>query len=722
MAQSARPDTIPAPPPPPALPGASQGQPLSGARGARVTAATYDSPDGRVRVAFDVYENALQYQVFLGEERVIADANLGITLAGGPDLAQDMVITGTDVREINEKIELHFNEKKWVDNHCREVRVRLAGKANPDDQLNMVFRVYNEGIAFRYEIPRPASAPVAVVSNENTEFSFSRSDLTLFQESGTESGYSESRLNQLSGYNELPALLRGADFYCLINEANNQDYARVRLYRNKSNTLATRFTDGTCSFSGAFQTPWRYVLLARTAVELAQNRFLLYTLNEESALGDLGWIQPGKVIRVMTLTTQRAREYVDFARNLGLQYILFDAGWYGLGYAEEANPRSDPKEVIAGLDVPAVVEYAGANGIGVLLYVNEVAFKHYDVDAFFALYKQWGIKGIKMGYVEGRSQPGVTYQHTILIKAAQCGFVINIHDQYRPSGTSRTYPNLLTVEGIRGNEHRSNTARHTTTLPFTRFLTGAADYTFCYPDPGGQNAALRVLQTSKAHQLALSVVFFSPLQHVLWYGQPEHYTNATEVEFFKAVPTVWDDTRHLEGEPGQHVTIARRSGNKWFVGALNGLAARRFSIPLDFLADEVAYQAVAYEDANGTIKKSIIAVSKGETLQFDLPASSGRVFMIEPGLPTSVPDPAGPPAVQWYPNPTTGLLRVKAPGPATGKRTVVVADLAGRVMARFEMPRTQTALDLAGQARGVYVVTVLDGEKNLVHRQKVVLH
>jgi alpha-glucosidase len=363
MAQVPRPDTVAAPPPPLSLPVASPGERLPNARGARVKSATYDSPGGRVRVAFDVYENALQYQVFFGAERVIAPSNLGLKLGGGTDLLRDMAVVGTSLREINEKIDLHFNEKKWVDHSCREVTIRLAGKANPSREMRIVFRVYDEAFAFRYEIPQPTPSTQAVVSDEITEFSFDRTDLALFKEVATESGYEETGLNRLSVYNELPALLRGANLYCLINEANNQNYSRVRLYRNKDNTLATRFTNGTCAFNGSFQTPWRYVLFAQTAIELAQNRFLLYALNDDNALGDLGWIQAGKVIRVMDLTTQSALEYIDFARNLGLQYILFDAGWYGLGYWEEANPRSDPNKVIPQIDMPAVVEYAKANGV-----------------------------------------------------------------------------------------------------------------------------------------------------------------------------------------------------------------------------------------------------------------------------------------------------------------------------------------------------------------------
>jgi alpha-glucosidase len=515
--------------------------------------------------------------------------------------------------------------------------------------------------------------------------------------------------------------MRGANFYCLINEANNQNYSRVRLFRNKSNTLATHFTNGNCSFTTSFQTPWRYAIFAETAVGLAQNRFLLYALNDDNALGDLSWIQPGKAIRVMNLTTQSALEYIDFAKDLNLQYILFDAGWYGLGYAEQYNPRSDPNKVIPQIDMSTVLQHAKGKGIGVLLYVNEVAFKNYDVDTFFTLYKNWGIKGIKLGFVEGRSQQGIAYQHKILKKAAQYQFIINIHDEYRPSGTSQTYPNLLSVEGIRGNEYRTNTAQHTTTLPFTRFLAGAADYTFCFKDPNEQNQLLKVLQTSKAHQLALSVAFFSPLQHILWYGVPQHYSNATEVEFFKAVPTVWDDTRYLDGEIGQHVTIARLSGNKWFIGTVNGLTPRSFSIPLDFLGADVTYQAVSYEDEGSTIKKKIFIVSKGQMLEFNLLASSGKVFIIESSQPTFNPDQIVQPSIQLYPNPTTGLLQVRLPQEAIGKSTVVIADLTGRVIEQYDITPTQTELNLAKHARGVYIISVINQKKNQVYRQKIVL-
>jgi len=644
-----------------------------------------------------------------------------------------MRIVRTTSREISERKELHFNEKKRITNHCQEVTIELAKRGNDAQQINLIFRVYNEGVAFRYVIPAQTAPLNAVITNELTEFSFTHTNLTIFQESWTESGYFESNLNSLTSHNEMPATIRGANLYCLINEADNQNYSRVRLKKTQENTLQMQFTNGNPAFSGGLQTPWRYIVLANSAVALAKSKYLVYKLNNDNALGDLSWIKPGKVFRVMNLTTQSAIECINFAKATNIEYILFDAGWYGFGYDEQYNVRSDPTKVIPQIDMPAVMSHAQAQGIGVILYVNEVAFKNYNIDGFFNLYRTWGIKGIKLGFVEGRTQRGIAFQHEIIRKAAQYRFVLNIHDEYRPSGTSQIYPNLLTVEGIRGNEYRTNTAQHTTTLPFTRLMTGAGDYTICYKDPNSQNSLLTALQTTKAHQLALNITVFSPLQHVLWYGIPQHYTNATEIEYFKAVPTVWDDTKILNGEIGRYVTIARRSGNKWFVGALNGLTARSVSVPLDFLGSSAPYRVISYEDNNGSIKKEVFEISRTAALQINMTASGGKVFILEStdnytepepeeDLLTEKPPVVYEPAKDWvYPVPAAGFIHLNLPASLANKSTLILSDFSGRIIDQWSVNQAETELSVDKYTRGMYVLTLIDENNIRVYTRKIVL-
>jgi alpha-glucosidase len=198
---------------------------------------------------------------------------------------------------------------------------------------------------------------------------------------------------------------------------------------------------------------------------------------------------------------------------------------------------------------------------------------------------------------------------------------------------SHTFPNLLTQEGIRGNENNPD-AFHNTVLPFTRFLAGAADYTFCYPNSNqsfSDNLNKTKLQVSKGQQLALSVVYFSPLQAIFWYGNPNDYTNEDEVEFFKRVPTVWNESRYLTGEIGQHISVARRKGPNWYVGTVAGLVDWEGAISLDFLQAGKTYKATVYEDnGEGSIRKRTVNLKPGDTFPVKLKAKGGQAIVIEP--------------------------------------------------------------------------------------------
>ncbi|MDR0713393.1 MAG: glycoside hydrolase family 97 catalytic domain-containing protein, partial [Bacteroidales bacterium] len=260
------------------------------------------------------------------------------------------------------------------------------------------------------------------------------------------------------------------------------------------------------------------------------------------------------------------------------------------------------------LDIPALVKYAGNKGIGVFLYVNQRALSK-QLDEILPLYKQWGVKGIKFGFVQVGNQHWTTWLHNAVRKCAEYGIMVDIHDEYRPTGFSRTYPNLLTQEGIRGNEEFPD-ATHNTVLPFTRFLAGAGDYTICYFD--------QRLKNTHAHQLALSVIYYSPLQFLYWYDTPDRYNGEPETEFFNKVKTVWDDTKIIDGEIGEYIVTARKSGDEWFVGAITNNDAREISIPLNFLEKEKKYTTKIYTDDESVQTKTKVAVSQKTVTQKDI--------------------------------------------------------------------------------------------------------
>jgi len=245
------------------------------------------------------------------------------------------------------------------------------------------------------------------------------------------------------------------------------------------------------------------------------------------------------------------------------------------------------------------------------------------------------VKGIKFGFVHVGSQHWTTWMHEAVKKCAKYNLMVDIHDEYRPTGFSRTYPNLLTQEGVRGNEEMPE-ATNSTVLPFTRFVAGAADHTICYYHQNGIKPNLaRYMKTTSGHQLALAVIFYSPLQFMYWYDKPSDIQDEPELEFFDKVPVVWDDTKVIHDEIGQFATIARRSGNDWFVGTVTNTEAREVDLSLNFLEKGRKYDATIYSD-NPTIKTRThvqirkMTVTSETILKFNLNASGGQAIRIVP--------------------------------------------------------------------------------------------
>lgn len=227
-----------------------------------------------------------------------------------------------------------------------------------------------------------------------------------------------------------------------------------------------------------------------------------------------------------------------------------------------------------------------------------------------------------------------TWLHEAVKKCAKYHLMVDIHDEYRPTGFSRTYPNLMTQEGVRGNEEMPD-AVNNTILPFTRFLAGAADYTFCYYWRKDLDHPDRHIMNTSAHQLALPVVYYSPLQFMFWYDKPEDYHGEPEIAFWDALPTVWNDTKVINGEIGKYITVARRSHENWFVGCITNTDARELQVSLDFLSPEKKYEATLYFDDPKVQTRTHVGISMEKVdsktvLNIKLPASGGEAILIKP--------------------------------------------------------------------------------------------
>lgn len=488
--------------------------------------------------------------------------------------------------------------------------------------MDVVVRAYNEGLAFCYSFPEATNGLFIHITDEQTQFVMPENTQTYY-EGWAQGAYSLLSLKNWSGESERPLTMKLANgLMVALCEARMVDYARTKFKLSAENTLQTSIYSSVDIIT-PYQTPWRVVMAGEKATDLIDNEAIIQNINPASKIEDTSWIKPGKMMRVAKLTQEDALKCVDFASERNLQYILLDAGWYG----SEMKIESDATKVDAtkNLNIPELVDYAAKKGIGVFLYVNQRALSK-QLDDILPLYKKWGVKGIKFGFVQVGNQYWSTWLHEAVRKCAEYGILVDIHDEYRPTGYSRMYPNLLTQEGIRGNEEMPD-ATHNTILPFTRYLAGPADYTICYYN--------NRLKTTHAHQLAMSVVYYSPLQVLYWYDLPSAYHGEPEIEFFDKVKTTWNDTKIIAGEIGEFVTIARRSDKDWFLGTLGNTNERDVTTPVSFLDAKQNYVASIYTDDSSVNTKTKVRITRvvvdGKTvLHFHLKASGGCAVYFAP--------------------------------------------------------------------------------------------
>lgn len=560
-------------------------------------------------------DGRLGYELDWNKKKVIKTSSLGLTV-NGQETGKKVTLVSSREASHSEKISWPLGENSTVDNTYNELNISCK---SGDFSYNLLIRVFNGSVAFRYIFPE---AKDYLITRENTSFNLIRS--SVIYQYHHESVFTPTNIDTLKTTCDFPVTVADKNLYLSIGEAENLNYTKAELQKGEEdNSLAVAFArDTQVKFSNGFSTPWRTISVSKTATGLHAFSDLFLKLAVPSAYVDLNKIIPGKLIRAQ-LNTQSGLDCIDLAKKLDFKYIMFDAGWYG----PERARTSDPRVVIPAIDMPKVIEYGKQNGIGVILYVNYIGLQNY-IDEILPLYKEWGVAGLKFGFIDGFTQEGLTWLSEAVRKVNDAGLILNIHDNYKPTGLSRTYPYLLTQEGIRGDEN-SPDAYHNTTLPFTRFLSGAADFTFCFPN--SKNSFSKNIKVSKGQQLALTVVYFSPLQSIFWYGQPKDYTNFEEIEFFKYVPTVWDESKYLAGSIGKNVSVARRKGDLWFLGNANGFSDWNTSLSLDFLAKGRTYTATIYEDGDGNkiIKRSIV-VKRGTKLKVGIKAKGGQAIMIVP--------------------------------------------------------------------------------------------
>jgi len=603
------------------------------------------SPDGSVQAVLRVTDQgSLRYAINYRGKPILADSRLGLTLADPPALDEGLRIVGLSRDRRDTAWKPVYGERSEVRDRFRELTVDLEDRHSPPRRRRLTLRAYNEGIAISYTIPKQPGVERVRIAGENTHFRFT-ADHTAWAVYSAQGRYAEVRLSQIKPGCERPLVVRVDDgTYAAVAEARLVDYARMKLapVADETHTLCSQLSSEV-EAELPLTTPWRVVMLGRSPGELLENNDLLLNLNDPCAIADPSWIKPGKVIREVTLTTSGGKACVDFAVEHNLQYVEFDAGWYGHEYDDQSDATTvavDPKRSPGPLDLHEVIRYADERGVGILLYVNRRALER-QLDEILPLYQRWGIKGVKYGFVRVGSQPWTAWLHEAVRKAAEHRLMVDVHDEYRPTGVSRTYPNFMTQEGIGGDETRP-TNRQTLTILFTRMLAGAGDNTICYYDPRVDENA------SHAYQLAKAVCFYSPWQFLYWYDRPAGSPgrkggaggsrnvigDEPELEFFDSVPTVWDDTNVLAGQIGQYAVIARRSDDDWFLGCMNGDEPRSVEIPLDFLDPGKRYAAHVYSDDATVPTRTHVRIDRFEVdasarLTAALKARGGVAFHLE---------------------------------------------------------------------------------------------
>ena len=662
------------------------------------TVASIESPNRVLRVELDLHEGRLGYRVQRLGEPVIDTSALGFMLRGSGKLERNLALATQSTRSVDTTWEQPWGENRFVRDHHNELRATFTETIAPGRSFDMVFRVFDDGLGFRYEVHAPpgaASAPNVsgagapmpatdwIIDDELTEFAISRPEgndpptawwIPAGEWNRYEYLYQRTPLTEVT-MAHTPITLRTADgLHLALHEAALVDYAGMWLRRVEGGRLRAQLAPASEGWKVRralpFHTPWRTVQIADSAAALYASSDIILNLNEPNRLGDTSWFKPAKYVGIWWslhletetwatgrrhgATTANTRRYIDFAAEHGFRGVLvegwnpgWDGQWFGNGY------DFDFTRATGDFDIQALSAYARTKGVHLVgHHETGCAVSHYEdqMQAAFAMNARLGIDVVKTGYVcdaggiERRLPDGSiarewhdgqwnTGHHLrVLEAAAKHRVAINAHEPVKDTGLRRTYPNWVTREGARGMEYGAwgqppNPPEHEAILVFTRMLSGPMDYTPGILSLQGRGQAI---QTTLAKQLALYVVLYSPLQMAA--DLPENYARHMDAfQFIKDVPADWAQTRVLNGEVGDYVTIARKDRNSddWYLGAVSDEHGRVLQVALSFLEPGRAYTAQIYRDGDGAHWREAPFAFQRETLE--VTSASTLTLRIAPG-------------------------------------------------------------------------------------------
>ena len=625
------------------------------------------SPDGNVVVTFRLTPTGPTYNVTYRGKAVVNDSPLGVTFRDAPP-SRDFTVVEVRRDSRDETWNVVAGKTATARDHYNEATVAL--KDGGDRRIEVAFRAYDDGAAFRYVFPEQPSLKAFAITSEDSGFALPSAAVAWAMPvpkytSHYEYNYQPKRVSELKPGQliGLPLLLELPDGgpAVAITEANLTDYAGMYLTRADGTGTVLRSAlsplpgegDVKVKATAPHRSPWRVILIADEPGKLIESNLVL-NLNDPCAIADTSWIKPGKIAFLWWngylvgpngvrggVNTATFKHYVDAAAEFGFPYSSIDGldiAWYGgpiPGYGEH-----DITVPVKELDMQAVLAHAKAKGVRIRLWVASQGLRKH-LDKALAVYAGWGVEGIMVDFIERDDQDTVNWIREVVEKAAKHKLTVTLHNVSKPTGLQRTFPNLLSREAVRNQEWNKwdkvgVTPDHNLVVPFTRMLAGPLDYhsggfrSVRQADYLPRDVAPDVMGT-RCHQLATYVVYENPMPMAVDY--PAAYRGRPGIDFLSAVPTTWDETQFIEGKVGDYIVVARRKGQTWYVGSMTDSTPRELKVPLSFLGEgKFVAQSWSDDPAGGpnAVAKSKAEVTRAETLTARLGEAGGQVVRIEP--------------------------------------------------------------------------------------------
>jgi alpha-glucosidase len=596
------------------------------------------SPNNKIELLFTSKAGAIYYSVRKEKKQILLDSRLGFVFKDGDDFTHHFEISSADSSAVDNTWIQPWGESREVRNQYHELKISLQETAGKYRKMNLVFRVFNDGYGFRYEFPDQEGLKTFEISRENSEFHFPKNLkawwIPAYKENYYESLARYTDISKMDTVTTPLTLESGEGDYLAIHEANLTDYAKMNLYPIDSLTLVcdlTPWKNGVKVYAKTpFVSPWRTMIIADNINEMVTSNIML-NLNEPSKIEDTSWIRPGRYMGIWWAihqgkytwssgpkhgaTTTNTKDYIDFAAANGFSGVLAE-GW-NVGWDGDWTKNGETLDFTKpshDFDIKLITDYARSKGIELIGHHETAGMAtHYEnqLISAFSFYQHFGVHVVKTGYVNPRldnkefhdGQFAVRHYRKVVETAANFNIVIDNHEPVMPTGIQRTWPNLMTQEGVRGQEYDAwspdggNPPDHTTIVPFLRGLAGPMDFTpgtFNFDNPARKGTRV---QTTIAKQLALYVVLYSPLQMAS--DTPENYRGNKALDFIKSVPTTWEKTIVPDAKIGDYAIFARKERNydSWFLGCITDENQRDLQVNLTFLDKGATYMARIYADA-----------------------------------------------------------------------------------------------------------------------------